>query len=244
MKVLVYSMGKVGSTAVTNALNSVMSKNVHNVHRLNPSHIKELRNDFQERGLPLPSVHERGLNLFRNYVQKGKKIKAVSLCREPVIRNVSAFFYNYDQLLKGTPSEKSIKTLKKEFLKTYDHEVPVDWFQKEPEEIFDMNILESSFLKEEGYEVYRSDLCEMLVMKTELSDDDKANLLQDFFDLDKLPDISRRNEGTSKPYSEVYKEFKRSVVLPKDYLDYLLDSDYTCCFYTQNEISEVRSDWI
>ena len=78
--VLVYQMGKVGSSSVTNSLLRHYSGIVLQAHYFNSNH-KDWRVG----------------RLYRWVIEEDNPLRIISLTREPIGRNVSAFFQNFEK---------------------------------------------------------------------------------------------------------------------------------------------------
>lgn len=92
--VVVYQMGKVGSSSLRHSLKYRGLWPVWHTHRMNPEYIEEIKEERVRRGVSpvLTSVDSRGLDLYNSLVKKGRPTKFISLVREPVSRNVQLSF--------------------------------------------------------------------------------------------------------------------------------------------------------
>lgn len=78
--VLVYQAGKVGSAGISDALNDIHKSNIH-IHYLNPYY-----NYFSEEE---SNVY---ISMLNKIVKNKKKIKIITLVREPIARDISGAF--------------------------------------------------------------------------------------------------------------------------------------------------------
>ena len=106
--VLVYQMGKVASSSVYLSLEKTTDFDVFHVHRLNPENIAKVREEHVQRG-DSPPNEKKGLYLYENLIRTRKThTKIISLVREPIARNISAFFQNlqlFERVKKSTQEE-------------------------------------------------------------------------------------------------------------------------------------------
>jgi hypothetical protein len=236
-------MGKVGSTSLSHSLDQHGVWPVHQVHRLDPSHLEEIKKHRAERGLEntFPAVHKRGLQVHREIVKPQRSAKFISLVRNPVDRNVSAFFYNFvdveEQYEDRSPSE-----LIAPFLEEYSHDVPLTWFQREPEVTLGIDVYDTPFSHNLGYVELQNGPFQLLVLRTELPDAQKARVVKRFLGLSEFQ-IRRRNTGQNKEYAETYGSFKQRIRLPESYLDRMLQSQYAQHFYSTEEIEQTYNRW-
>jgi hypothetical protein len=239
--VVVYQMGKVGSTSISRSIAEHGVRPVDQVHRINPEHVEAIKDLRADRGLdPLQPMDERGLRLYHEIVRPGRPAQFISLVREPVSRNVSAYFQNHVGL-QGW-SSKSLGDLRDRFLNDYSHEVPMTWFEHEPKAMLDIDVYAVEFPSRDGFVRIEHGPFELLVLQTELPDNRKETIIQDFLGIDDFH-IRRRNVGRAKSYAEAYNAFKKQIRLPRDYLDRMLQSRYAQHFYDQQTIDSVYRRW-
>ena len=227
--VFVYQMGKVGSQSIDFSLRNFYKGEILHGHAMYP-------ND--------KSIENR---LFYNYcVIEKKPVKIITLAREPVGKNVSHFFQEFEQHT-GKPfsdSAFSIEELKSIFLNTPSvrHTEPLTWFDDNILKNFDIDIFKESFPKEKGSIIINKGNVDILLMKSEITDEQKELLISSFLNLKEFK-ITRQNVGDEKKYMKTYSLFKREVKFESAYLDMLYLSKYARHFYTDEEIKKARSQW-
>ncbi|MEQ9287541.1 MAG: putative capsular polysaccharide synthesis family protein [Cyclobacteriaceae bacterium] len=182
--------------------------------------------------------------LFDNYYRKGKKkIKIISLVREPIGRNVSAFFQNFE-VERGEAPDKDIYTidnLRSIFLSEYRHYEPLSWFHFILHH-FNIDVFKREF-PSQGYCLYQNNEgVELLVLRSDLEDKYKEEHIGNFLDLSNFK-IERFNIGRNKSYGEVYREFVEKVKLPEWYLEMMKESIFFNHFFSKTEIEEICSHW-
>jgi hypothetical protein len=235
-------MGKVGSRSVEAALDRKGIAPLHHTHQLNPAHVRALNRQRRDDGRPERDPSPM-LRLYETLVEPQKRSKYITLVRDPVSRNVSAFFQNIDRHLVPSPYEEmpEIPELVDYFLKEYDHEVPLKWFQREPKETLNIDVYKKPFPKERGVRSYSKGPFDMLVLKCEISNKKKENAINSFLNISNIS-IGMKNKADDKSYSKVYKKVK-SKNLPKNYVDKMCKSRYARHFYTEREISDIYDFW-
>lgn len=234
-------MGKVGSRSVMQSLVRHGVRSVFHVHRLDPARRQKLR----QGGITESETYElEAAQIYRHVIQKQRPAKIISLVREPVGRNVSAFFQNLDVLLRntGAGTVREPDTLRTLFLDVYPHAVPLTWFEAEMQQTLALDVYAQPFPKEQGHTVLRRGPFEVLILRAELPDPAKARAIQQFLGMDAL-EIKRENVAAEKDYAAVYRSFKKDLVLPAAYLDKMYGARYTRHFYTPEEIGRMRSRW-
>ena len=241
--IIVYQMGKVGSTSLSKSLRRKGLHPVYDVHRIDPGHLQEIKSIRAARGFDdvFPPVHQRGLKVYKEIVESNRHAKFISLVRNPVDRNVSAFFYNFVDIEKQY-DDRPTESLVDSFLEEYHHDVPLTWFQKEPEVTLNIDVYSGRFPHHAGHVRFSNGPFDLLVLRTELPDEQKSKIVQEYLDVPDLA-IQRHNTGKKKSYAHRYKAFKEEVSLPISYLDRMLKSQYAQHFYSGKEIAETYDRW-
>lgn len=190
-----------------------------------------------------------------DWVNKGNPLKIIAPVREPISRNVSAFFHFIEGRL-GQASDKSdlpIKELVDSFIDhrddneepdnmaMMDHNLPLSWFDDNIKKYFGINVFSIPF-PDSGHIVLTNNNTELLTFRIELHDSEKESLLREFINIPSFSLINT-NVGSTKGYSKKYKEFKDLAVLPDSYIRKMRESKYFRHFYSENEIIQICDKW-
>lgn len=245
--IIVYQMGRVGSQSMWNSLRSYAKAPVFHVHKMNPASIAKVFRDHADRHQLLRKNHA-GAMLRKHIVAKQRRAMLVVLIREPISRNISAFFnklfagvgYKKNQGEKANPSIAELRYI---FLETHNHAKPLIWFDVEMKGALGIDVYQYPFPKEKGYLSMEQDAFKMLIIKCELEDTYKERAISEFLGLDHFK-LNRDNTAQDKTYGDLYKKFVETSHLPKDYVDTMCNSKYTKHFYTETEIQQIRSRWL
>jgi len=223
---LIYSSGKVGSTSILKSLQKQYKGVTLSKHHSFDPNDKVLR------------------HLYNWSIVKGMPLKVISLVREPISQNVSIFFENLERIT-GTPYPNnvnfSIEQLKAMFLSRLNHERSLVWFDEELLPAFGIDVFSKLFPRN-GICMYTNNNIELLIMRSELPDDEKAKAIANFLDLDCLQ-IERKNVGGEKYYAKAYADFKRKVKFSSDYIQKMINSKYFKHFYGEEKIDWVINKW-
>ena len=223
--VFVYQMGKVGSTSIYRSLKKAYSGAVFHGHYFDAFH-----SEFSLR------------QLHAWYIQQpARKIKLISLIREPVTRNISAFFQNFkrDTGMQIEKCRKSMHELRDMFLLNYPHEIPWVWFDNNIKKNFGIDVYEHPF-GAQGHLVIEHANVELLILRCDLPDSKKSELIGDFVGLPSFS-IANSNVSAEKEYSQYMDAFK-SIKLPLWYLHRLSATKYMKHFY-RHEIGQMIQQW-
>lgn len=219
-------MGKVGSSSVYQSLLDQYAGAVLHTHGFNAK-----RKDLCLR------------RLYRWTLEDGRPLNVISLVREPIGRNVSAFFQNFrrDAGVHYADSHLSVPELRSLFLTNYEHDIPLEWFDKTILPTFGIDVFASPF-PESGTSTYSRNNIRLLVMRVELNDEEKAKAIGDFLG---MSDVRLRNANISdsKEYAAMYAAFRDGVKLPPEYISKMCDSKYFKHFYSREVIEATRRKW-
>lgn len=258
---IIYQMGKVGSSTVVETLaNHCPEYALYQVHVLTRDWVKDVENQYRQASKDLgkqtidPHVLASRYLLDRMDRERGsRRWKVVSIVRDPVARNVSAFFQAFPIYFSKVAAKhdgKSISSVEVDelinlFLDQFGedrHRLPLEWFQIHMEPAFGLDIYSSTFDRNKGYQIYSNEHCELLILRTEDLRNTLRPALRDFLGLD-IPALASANISADKDYAETYRAFIEQMLLPADYLDTLYDSAYARYFYTESEIAGFRKRW-
>lgn len=226
--IIVYQMGKVGSSSIRHSLELSGVYPVFHTHSIGPSN----QGTFVSR------------ILYNDIIAQGKEAKFISLVREPIGRNISAFFENFKRDT-GVSYEKSNFTnqeLTELFLKSYDHSIPLKWFDNNVKDILGIDVYEYPF-EEKGILIIQNSNFSLLIIKSETDNYIKEKSIANFLDINDFK-VVNANEGMKKTYSKTYQSFLKDVKLPKSYIEEMCDSRYFRHFYSGDEIKSVMSKWM
>lgn len=258
---VVYQMGKVGSSSVSRTLKSALPERspVFHVHTLSLEriHFNE-REYFGANGVrawfhPVDNrtVHLVQSRFLRSEMSKNvneRRWKFVTLVREPVARNASAFFQIGDILIPGF-SERiasgawDLAFLAQAFLDLFKtHDIPLTWIDEEVRSFLGIDVYEVPFPKEEGYRIFHGDRADLLLLKMERLDAAAGRALSEFLEIEDIH-LERANVAGEKAYADTYGAFLKHLTLPAEYLDRMYGSRYSRHFYSASEIQAFRKKW-
>jgi hypothetical protein len=237
-------MGKVASTSVYMSLKESTDFDVFHAHRLNPENIARVREEHLQRG-DVPPDDTRGLYLYKRLIKPRRKTTwIITLVREPVGRNISAFFQNLESFerMKDAHSALEVEELVRDFVQKYNHDVPLTWFDEELRATTGIDVYQHPFPYEKGYQVIDEPPFHVLIMHHDLDDQQKESCIADFLGLDSFP-ITRVNVSSSKEYTGTYRAFLASIQLPETYVDRMMSSKYAQHFYALEEREALYRRW-
>ncbi|MEO5642589.1 MAG: putative capsular polysaccharide synthesis family protein [Bacteroidia bacterium] len=238
---LVYSMGKVGTTSVF----SYIKRNhpdipLHHVHFLSDNWVKKK--------LPSLDAEFHGNITVANEVyaslekHKDRRVKIVTMVREPMVREISDIFQNWKGLLNvNSINDVSVKELSK-YLDNHDHEYVLNWFDTEFREYLDFDIYAHPFDKQKGYSIYKTKRADILCVSTEKLSSCIEEAMKKFAGMN-INASRSSNTSENKEGKELYRELVQHYKAPKEKLDLLYNSKYVRHFYDDNEIAGFIKKW-
>jgi hypothetical protein len=237
-------MGKVASSSVYLSLKSIAGIDAYHVHRLSPSNIEAVRQEHLRRGASPPD-ERNGLRIYNDVIKPRKTpTKIISLVREPISRNISAFFENLQSFEHASNAVvDSIDVLIQDFLGRYNHRVPLTWFDDEIRATTGINVYDYGFPHDRGFMILEVAPFSLLVMRHDLNDRRKEEILAEFLELDSFS-LQRFNEADDKEYAVAYRDFVKSIKVPAEYADRMLNSTYARHFYNEDELISIRNKWV
>ncbi|WP_019503556.1 putative capsular polysaccharide synthesis family protein [Pleurocapsa sp. PCC 7319] len=256
-EIIVYQMGKVGSRTIVWSLKSLdLDLSIYHVHALSYEGIKRVEKVYRENFARTRIIHNHFLQslYLRQRLDKSKKkkkLKVVTLVREPIARNISKFFQNLHLLMNYDLQDK-INTMKTEdivrelkqlfFEKFNSHYDFMYWFDRELKSVFELDVFAKSFSCSEGYKTYENEQIQLLLLRVEDLNNCAQKAFKEFLDLDDF-NLVTANTGNNKEYKTIYQEFLKSINLPLSYMDKIYNSRYTKHFYSEEEIKRFRKKW-
>lgn len=254
---LLFQMGKVGSQTVERTLiNLGLKRKIFHFHWLSPEMLKFTldKSEFLGRAYP-------GRDYWESiYVKESilpslstQDVDVITLTREPIARNLSAFFYAWgywcpDLLekfndLNNHPEE--IQEITDRFVENFHHQRILDWFDKELAPNFGFDIYKEEFHPEKGYQIYRTPGLNLLIIRLEDLNRCLQTALEDFFGVS-YPDYKTKtkNQSQSREYNHLYKDFLNDTNLPQEYVDFVYNSRYARFFYTDSELDSFKKRWV
>ena len=270
--ILVYQMGKVGSSSIRNSLfrcrdprtrlvlmsHEFLPKRHRNLDQIDvePQHRDDVRREIEYdayvyRQFSLRQrlgwrLRERmyAERIYQAYVRPGRPLHVITLVREPIANNISMFFQLRNQYMYDARARAAwdIDEHIAVFLKEYMHSRPLTWFDVEFRPMLDVDVYQHPFPYEQGYTTISDGQVNVLILRCELNDEAKARAIAEFLELKDF-DIVRSNVTGTKSYGEHYTKFKRRIRVPEALLDAMYQSKFAKHFYSQEERARLRTRW-
>lgn len=245
--VVIYQMGKVASKTIDATLSNVTAVQVFHVHLADPQNIQR-RWDLQERHLGRTNAlvnWNRSQAIYKYVLNSSREVKIITLIREPIGRNISAYYQGLDSLtgIKRAHERAPMSTLISTFLTEYPHRNALTWFDDEFRTTTGIDVYAQPFPRETGYQRIKQGHFDVLIMRHDLDDQLKATCIRELLDLPQL-DIVQDNRADDKEYRDSYRAFQKAIHLSKEYIEEMLGSKYSLHFFSDTERQRLRDKWL
>lgn len=237
--VLIYQMGKVGSTTLEESLPN--SKHFHTLYR------RRCCQFLTDNLLPT-----RKSRIYSDLIQKvasflyqrRRHVKIITLVRDPYERNLSHFFQDlhfwlcYHIISKRVKSRRENKELIREcFENSFNFDYARYWFKEEIERFTGIKIRDCDFDHVKGIGTARKGRFSLMVVRM----DKLSNCEQEISSyVDAEVRISRKNVGDAKWYGSLYADFKKNYRPPDEVIEKSFDADWVHLFYDKREIAFMK----
>jgi hypothetical protein len=265
---IVYQMGKVGSTTIVESLKAWNSQApVLQVHVLSQEAIQKAQKGYYGesrsvfRGSQLPETKHLFLSYYLrsalNSNRANPRWKIITLVREPLAVAISLFFFSVDTHQQSPflpdfysryyAGDITSEQLAQRFLEVFgegSNELKriLCWFETEFKTVSGVDVYSFNFPKEAGYQLFQEEFADVLLLKLERLDQCYGDAFKQFLQVQNFRLVTA-NTASRKRYYPAFKEFMQSVRLPREYLDAVYGSDYVRHFYTDEEIDSFRRTW-
>lgn len=262
--ILVHQMGKVGSSTVVASLKRVGPKRpIYHTHYFSPDRIAgiERRRKHYYNSPQFGRLHHiwQSQYLYKQIKNDSstEKWPIITLTRDPIAFNISNFFSHIDvdniandgsvaissaEYSFDTSIDEDISPLIELFFERFNHDLPLEYFDIEFEGILGIDLYEEPFPTAKGYQIYRGELADVLLIRLENLNNCAQEAFTEFLGIEDLA-LVRRNIRSSEKDAGLYRRFKDAIVFPQSYIDKMYASEFCQTFYDDSEIEHFRRKW-
>lgn len=240
LEIVIYTLGKSGSSSVFYTLmNELPFKNIFHLHFLSDHWIKNI---FP--GTP----HERNIHKansyfkhLRNQKKTKKKIKYITLVREPISRDISGFFQNY-RLSNFKIDKNNIESIRKT-ISNSGHELSTTWFDSDFLQHTNFDVFNTKFDKKKGYQIYEINQSEevLIILTHRLSEVFEKAIFQ-FLNLE-VEKLINFNISSNKKDAKVIQNLKNNYFEEDNVIDEVYSSKFMNHFFYDHEIEQLKNKW-
>lgn len=257
--VLVYQMGKVGSSSVYETIKTKKRDwLVYHVHFLAPDNLVEVgRYHWQTGNLKALFSLVKNFAIYflsRYLIKHNRPVYIVSLVREPVARDISDIFQNqriHQDIFSGNDEEEIQYKIERKVLEMFagydyakDH--ACTWYDKELKAAFGIDVFSIKFDTEAGYQIIERNGVDLLLLRLEDLEDNLVFALNKMFGCDCFgcSDVRNANLSESKSSAQLYKKVRNNTRLSMSVLDHIYSSRYFVHFYGKDGARKFIGKWL
>lgn len=240
--ILVYTMGKVGSSTVCSSLHAASLPNpVLHLHFLSAD-LPRHRQTHQDAGIwPLPDHLYLG-DAIRRQLLKNRNfpVKIISLVRDPVAFLISGLFevpqFAEESVFNDTGTvdpHKAAAYLNRKLADPDAFGYVFNWFDKELKAVFGIDVFATPFPVESGYAVYRQGSAEALVLRLEDLSAQGPQAIADFLGLDEPLILKHENVRADLTEKTAYQQVQEGVLLDPEMCRKIYATDFVKHFYSE-----------
>ena len=204
-------------------------------------------------------IHGHMIGGFYNFIIRwraklGLPLSVICPIREPIARDVSAFFAFYvgrsldlfagadmgelEELFLAVPSHRQVSRNRA----MAEHQFTLNWFDEHFKPQLHIDVYKQPFPKDRKWQIYRRGFTRVLVYRIDLKRSEQAKLISRFLGI-KLDETRLKNAGKNKNYAELYSRFHESVKLPEQYIRRMHDSRFAQHFWSPQELKAAADKW-
>lgn len=238
-------MAKVGSLSVYTSLKEYLPKTaIFHTHNLDVDKAKSDINYCFENGI-YPGSRSPVFLIQNQIIYIQRPFKIISLFRDPIDRNISAFFDAFELYIGVKPEvySGSLEQLEDLFHKYLPYTYPLIWFDDIFLNDIGIDVYKYAFDPELGYIKIEEKGKEVLIMNCYLDDVLKEKQIAKFCKSKKFK-LENTNITDNKPSRNLYKSFKDFIKFEKSYLEECYDSKYARHFFSELQRNEAMKRWL
>ena len=239
--VVVHSVGKVASSAITGLAASALNAQVPHTHQLVRQRLEHNLARCAATG-SLPSPHIIRSFLVLEWLDAGEAIDFITVVREPFARNLSAFFQNIN-LFMDDPTEATAEDIATAYMEDFPHQRSLEWFDRQVRDPLGIDVFTHEFDTSEGFATIEGDQHRMLILRRESSTAKKRQLVGDFLGVP-MPELMRVNTTSAKETGTQYAAVKEQLQLPAEFVEEVFDSRYCRHFFSAAERDLMWARWV
>lgn len=248
--IIVYQMGKVGSTTVYISLKRLqLDVPLYHLHFLSDLDKMQGVVQAQVNHTIALQLNETARKIRREMEQSPqRKWNLIALTRTPVPRLISVFFQNLGNYFPEAAARYQAGALPLDevtnyFIYRFREGWAENWFDRQMKEPFGLDVFAESFDRERGYQIYTHNSLRLLVLRLEDLNAVGPAAMHEFLN---IPDFSvrNRNVGEGKPTGTLYRDFIATLRLPPARIQELHSSRYAQHFYTPQELEASIARWV
>ena len=185
---------------------------------------------------------------YQHVLQAKREAKIISFFRDPIALMVSDFF-NKLRWISGVQNaweshsqEELARLFNEKYFAEKRHIEHLEWWEKEFNAALGLDVYKHASAREKGWVRFREGQFDILILKTELDDEEKSAQVNRFLSQETIR-IKRTNVGDEKIFGDSYKRFKAELVVDGQHLETVYQSAYARHFFSDDELRKLSEKW-
>lgn len=252
--ILIYQMGKVGSTSLYKTLKHAATRYpVFHIHWFSKKGLDRADRINAQTLDPIFDMHLRRCKLLRACHDDGiiERCKIITLVREPIARELSNLFQDmhifHPQLLDSDGNFKldaALAEVKHKIAqKTKDVRYCLSWFDEEFQEALQINVYDYPFNKDAGYSIIKCRRYDILLLKLERLSSCFQKAMTEFLGRRVQRNIIMANTSDKKKHLGAKQALQINLKLDRNTCKNIYSEPYVRHFYTDQEIEGFMGRW-
>lgn len=244
--IVIFSMGKTGTTSITGALGSATGRPVVKAHALSSSGIERRMAKAARLRIKARPRFLWACEQIAQSITAGGPWQLICGVRDPVALAVSDHFYGLSEQHKvgrtawmaGAPADHAkaiVENLSENFINR-------DWFDDELKPITGIDVYDTPFPNGQGSTTRSNDRYSALILRAEDLSTAGPDAIANHLDLTEPLPIDRHNKTVDSSASP-YAQFLAEGELPVEILDAVYATQMSRHFYTEEELDGFRARW-
>ncbi|WP_417857554.1 putative capsular polysaccharide synthesis family protein [Xanthomarina gelatinilytica] len=237
--ILVYTLSKVGSSSVYYSLKKTYPfKEIHHVHFLGDTWLDKFKTGHRIFNNNLKNAER----IFTLLNKKPWRVKIIALTRDPIARDISGMFQTWQHVfdvpdITEVPAEQIVAQLhKNDFLYSQN------WFETDFLEFTGLDVFQAGFDAEQGYQIYKTDQADILIMQLEQLNAIYSEAMQAFLGKGSYV-LQKENITSSRESGALHSQVKKRLRLSPESLQEICSSAYMTTFYNAAQIDTIKKRW-
>lgn len=246
--ILIYSIGKVGSSSIYNTLKNSNNNTypVFHVHSLNLDRLKEQKEYYRssKRGsVPFHLIQSTVISQCLNSYTG--ELFVINLTREPISREMSSIFqdsFNFSNSFSA--NDENLRKVVRENFEGMLSKIPEDdWYERELKSVFNIDIYDNDFELAKGYYVEKYDSFIFGFIRLENLNDVYSKFIKEILGTSNNEQLVISNQAEHKFYNQGYKSLINELFVTNEEFDCIARTRFFQKFYGDLE-QKIRSKWV
>lgn len=178
------------------------------------------------------------------------KFKIISLVRDPIARSISGVFETprfQDQVLQDDSGMfdriKTAKYLNRKLSSRQSFNYIFNWFDKEPNAVFGIDIYAKPFNIDKGWTIYEGETADALVIRLEDLSSIGEEVISKFIHVNKKISFFQSNVRSESKEGKTYRYVKENVRLDRSKCEKIYSHKFVTHFYSDEQIEKMILRW-